>query len=94
VGQQSAVRSAESYLRYTGFSRVGLIRQLRFEGFTDAEAVYAVDHITVDWHRQASRVAESYLRFSGFSRTGLVGQLLYEGFTPAEAQYGASSVGL
>src|SRR5699024_10365859 len=34
VSQQNAVRSAESYLRFTAFSRQGLIDQLEYEGYS------------------------------------------------------------
>jgi len=89
-----AVATAADYLRYSGFSRQGLIDQLEYEGFTAAEATYGVDAQGADWNYQATRVAESYLDYSGFSRQGLIDQLEYEGFTAAEATYGVDSVGL
>lgn len=94
VSQQSAVRSAEDYIEMSGFSRQGLIRQLKYEGFSTEDATYAVDHITVDWFEQAARSAKDYMEMSGFSRQGLIEQLEYEGYTPAKAVYGAAAVGL
>jgi hypothetical protein len=41
--QENAIRSAESYLEFTAFSRSGLIGQLEFDGFTNEQAVYGVD---------------------------------------------------
>ncbi|OBA78917.1 hypothetical protein A5633_17565 [Mycolicibacterium elephantis] len=78
----------------SGFSRQGLIRQLKYEGFSTEDATYAVDHITVDWFEQAARSAKDYMEMSGFSRQGLIEQLEYEGYTPAQAVYGAAAVGL
>lgn len=94
VGQENARRSAESYLRFSAFSREGLIDQLEFEGFSIAEAEYAVDAVNADWFEQAALKAESYLEFSSFSRQGLIDQLLFEGFSDEEAIYGVDQVGL
>src|SRR5438034_3384427 len=56
AGQKNARESAESYLEESAFSRNGLIKQLSSEygeGFSKADAIYAVDHIDVDWNEQA-----------------------------------------
>jgi pyruvate/2-oxoglutarate dehydrogenase complex dihydrolipoamide acyltransferase (E2) component len=92
--QANAVRKAESYLRYSAFSYPGLVDQLRFEGFSAADATLAVDVLNVDWNEQAAKKAASYLRYSAFSRSGLFDQLRFEGFTPAEAEFGVDSTGL
>ncbi|WP_341961966.1 Ltp family lipoprotein [Planococcus maritimus] len=42
---EQAVKKAQEYLDYTPFSRSGLIEQLEFEGFSNGDAVYAVDAI-------------------------------------------------
>ena len=94
ASQTNAVRKAESYLEFSAFSRSGLIAQLEYEGFSNADATYAVDTVRVDWNEQAAKKAASYLEFSAFSRQGLVDQLLYEGFTPAQAEHGVNSTGL
>ena len=60
--QEQAVKSAESYLEFQAFSKAGLIRQLSSdagEGFSKADAVYAVNHIEVNWNEQAVKSAES-----------------------------------
>lgn len=96
-----AMDSGKSYLETGGgFSRVGLIQQLSSksgEGFTHAQAVYAVKRLHPDWNAQAVQSAKSYLETGGFSRTGLIEQLSSkygEGFTHAEAVYAVSQVGL
>jgi len=93
MGQANAVETAESYLDYSGFSRKGLIGQLKFEGYSKNEATFAVDYLHTNWNEQAAIVAESYLDYSSFSRSGLIDQLKYEGFTKKQAKYGASAVG-
>lgn len=87
---QNAVRSANQYLDFTSFSRLGLIDQLMFEDYSPEAAEYAVDQVGADWNEQAAKKAEEYLDFTSFSRQGLVDQLLFEKFTPEQAEYGAS----
>lgn len=94
ISQQNAVRTAEDYLDFSAFSREGLIKQLEYDQFSTAEAVFAVDNITVDWNEQAAKAAQDYLDFSGFSHGGLISQLAYDGFTPAQAAYGVAAAGL
>ena len=93
VGEENARKSADSYLSFSAFSRSGLIDQLLFEGFSQAEAEYGVDALGADWNEQAAKSAESYLEFSSFSRQGLIDQLVFEGFSQAEAEYGVSQNG-
>lgn len=97
--QQNAVRSAEQYIRMTGFSREGLIDQLSSdsgEGYDRADATIAVDSLSIDWNEQAARSAEQYLRMSGFSCNGLIDQLSSsagEQFTRSQAEFGAKQAG-
>lgn len=94
TSQEQAVRVAESYLDYTAFSRTGLIGQLEYEGFSNADAAVAIDSLGVDWYAQAAIMAQQYLDYSGFSHSGLVDQLIYEGFSAEEAEYGVTQAGL
>jgi len=92
VAQEQAVRSAESYLRYSAFSEKGLIDQLEYEGFSIEDATFAVEYMNVDWKEQALASAESYLDYSAFSKKGLIDQLLYEGFSKEQAEHGVEHV--
>jgi C1A family cysteine protease len=104
VAQESAVRSAESYLSFKGFSRQGLFEQLTSEygeGFEAADAEFALAHIEqaggVDWNQEAVEAAQSYLEFKGFSRQGLFEQLTSEygeAFTAEQANFALDQVGL
>jgi len=100
VSQANAIEAAEKYLAMSGFSRSGLIQQLSSkhgEGFARADAVYAVDHLGVDWNTQAVRAAKQHVAERSFSREGLIHQLKArygDGFTHAEALYGVESTGL
>jgi hypothetical protein len=97
--QRNAVRSANQYLRMTGFSREGLIQQLSSsagEGYDLADATVAVDSLDVDWNENAVRSAKQYLSMSGFSCKGLIEQLSSsagEKYTVSEATFGARQAG-
>ena len=98
--EENAIKSAESYLSFSSFSRQGLIDQLSSEygeGFTLAQATLAVDSLDVDFMAEAVESAESYLSFSSFSCQGLIDQLSSEygeGFTLAQARHGVGATGL
>ena len=97
--QKNAVRSANSYLEMSGFSRKGLISQLSSEYVDDydvRDATVAVDSLSVDWNTQAVRSANSYLEMSGFSCNSLIKQLSSEyadKYTQSQARYGAQQAG-
>jgi hypothetical protein len=98
--QRNAVRSAQSYLEFKGFSRQGLIDQLSspYGGKFDVDdSTVAVDSLNVDWNAQAVKSAKSYLDFKGFSCQGLIDQLSSEHggkFTVAQATFGATQTGI
>ncbi|WP_198346361.1 MULTISPECIES: Ltp family lipoprotein [Nocardioides] len=100
ASQENAIKSAESYLDMSGFSRQGLIDQLSSQYGDDyprADAIFAVNHLDVDWNAEAVESAESYLDMSGFSRQGLIDQLSSQygdQYTVAQATYAANKVGL
>ncbi len=93
-----ALESAESYLAMSGFSKQGLYEQLSSsagEGFSQAEAQYAVDHVDADWNKEAVESARSYLEMSPMSRNELIEQLSSsagEGFTYEQALYAVNKV--
>lgn len=93
AGQINAVKQAQSYLSISAFSHDGLVEQLEYEKFTNAQAVYGADNCGANWNEQAAKSAQSYLDISSFSRSGLIEQLEYEGFTSAQAEYGVDNCG-
>jgi hypothetical protein len=94
--QKNAIRSAKVYLDMTGFSRLGLIKQLtQYDKYSDADATYAVDSLKTNYNEMAKRSAQNYLDFSGFSRSGMIKQLTsFDKYTEAQATYAADKVGL
>jgi hypothetical protein len=91
ASQRNVVRKAQSYLEYSAFSQRGLMEQLMYEGFSQADAAYAVNAVDVDWDVQAAKKAQSYLEYSSFSQQSLYDQLMYEGFTSSQAAFGVSA---
>jgi hypothetical protein len=93
-----ALESAESYLAISGFSKQGLYEQLSSpagEGFTQAQAQYAVDHVDADWNKEAVESARSYLEITPMSRDALIERLSSsagEGFTYEQALYAVNKV--
>lgn len=94
VSQKNAVSKAKSYLNYTGFSHDGLVAQLEYEQFSNADAVYGADNSGGNWNNEAAQKAKAYMEYSAFSRGSLIEQLKYDKFTQEQAEYGANSVGL
>lgn len=92
-GQENALKSAKSYIKFSGFSRDGLIEQLEYEQFSHEDAVYGADNCGADWNAEALESAKSYIKMSGFSYTGLIEQLEYQQFTADQARYGADNCG-
>ena len=99
AAQRNAVRSAQAYLRFSGFSRQGLIDQLSSEygdKYSVADATVAVDSVDVDWRAQAARSTATYLKMSGYSCQGLIDQLSSphgEKYTRDQATAGALAAG-
>lgn len=97
--QRNAIRSAKNYLSFMAFSRDGLIDQLSSsygDGYERADAIVAVDSLSVDWNEQAKRSAEQYLTMMGFSCAGLIEQLSSDAgdkYTQSQASYGAQQAG-
>lgn len=94
LSQKNAISMAKKYLDYTAFSQSGLIKQLKFEGFTDGDATYAVNQINANWKEQAVIMARKYLDYTAFSKSGLIEQLEFEGFSSQDANYAVGQIGL
>ena len=71
-GEQNAARTAKLYLLSGAFSKKGLIKQLKFEGYTGKEAKYAVNHCGASWKKQAVKGAKAYLQpFARYTPHGI-----------------------
>ena len=98
VGQKNALKSAQSYLDTSGFSKARLIQQLSSsagDGFSKADATFAANHVGADWNEEAVESAQRYLDLQSFSKAALI-QLLSSSagdqYTPAQARYAVSKV--
>ena len=93
LSKQNALKRANSYLKSSAFSYLGLIGQLEYEQFSNEDAVYGADNCGANWNEQALKKAQSYLKHSAFSYSGLIDQLEFEKFTAEQAKYGADNCG-
>lgn len=95
-GQENALRAGQNYIDMMGFSKKGLIGQLSSkygDGYARKDAIFAANHVDVDWNAEAAEAAKNYLDTMPFSRTELIHQLessAGDKFTHAQAVYGAN----
>lgn len=89
---ENALRSAENYIDFMGFSKQGLRDQLDYEGYSKKAIKYAVDNVDADWKEECVESAESYLSFMSFSERELRDQLEYEGYTKKQINYAIDKV--
>jgi hypothetical protein len=89
AGQRNALARAKSYLDLMAFSKQGLKDQLVFDGFSNSDAQFAVDHCGANWYEQAARSAREYAKYA-YSRNDLIEQLVYIKFTNDQAVYGVN----
>ena len=92
-GMENALAKAKLYLKSMSFSYTGLVDQLEYNGYSEEEAIYAVDNCGADWNEEAAKKAKSYIDSMAFSRKELIDQLKYNGFTDEQAEYGVEQVG-
>lgn len=103
--EKQAIGTATDYLHMSGFSKTGLIEQVKYEGFSTTNATLGAtvaarrtarhQGITVRlvWKHEAYQAAKGYAEISHFSRSGMIQQLEYEGFTHKQAAYAANRLG-
>lgn len=86
-----ALAKAKTYSDTLHMSKQGIYNQLTssFEGFSAEDAQYAVNHLNVDWNRNALLKAKDYRNTLSMSKSAIYTQLTssVEGFTASEAQY-------
>lgn len=89
---EAALEEAKSYLRSSAFSRSGLIEQLKYEGYSEENATYAVDNVGADWAEQALLAAQDYVDVTAISNEHLYNMMSYEGFTDDQTDYAMANV--
>lgn len=100
VSQANAIAAAENYVDIMPFSKAGLVRQLSSpagDGYSKADARFAVNHIEVNWKSEAFEAAKNYQEIMPMSRDGLIRQLTADAgdkFTHDQAVYAVDKLGL
>lgn len=100
ASQQQAVQAAQGYLSDgAGFSAESLDQQLTSSagnGFSQADAQFAINYLNPNWDAQALDAAQGYMSDGeGFSASSLTQQLTStygNGFTNAQATYAVNKV--
>ena len=94
IEKRSAIEMAQSYLSTMPFSPSGLYDQLLYEGFSEEDSQFAIDHLIVDWDEMCYETAVSYItNVGGFSKKSLIHQLEYDGFTKKQAKKAVKRLG-
>ena len=94
IEKRSAIEMAQSYLLTMPFSPNGLYDQLLYEGFSEEDSQFAIDHLIVDWDEMCYETAVSYVtNIGGFSKQSLIDQLVFEGFTKKQAKKAVKRLG-
>lgn len=93
VGMEKALDSAKFHLSSASYSKKALAALLESDGYSAAEAAFAVENCGADWNKEAFKTAKELLSFSSFSKEALVFQLEIKGFTHEEALFGAEQNG-
>lgn len=79
--RDTALYQAQSLLSIANYSRQGLIELLVERGFSEVEAVTAVDACNANWTQQAVDSANTYLQDGAYSKGSLYHTLAFDGFT-------------
>ena len=94
IEKRSAIEIAQSYLSTMPFSPSGLYDQLLYEGFSEEDSQFAIDHLIVDWDEMCYETAVRYItNVGGFSKKSLIHQLEYDGFTKKQAKNAVKRLG-
>ena len=94
IEKRSAIEMAQSYLLTMPFSPSGLYDQLLYEGFSEEDSQFAIDHLIIDWDEMCYETAVSYVtNIGGFSKKSLIHQLVYDGFTKKQAKKAVKRLG-
>lgn len=95
---RNALAKAQTYVDWMHMSKARLHDQLTSpygEGFSEAAAQYALEHVKADWKENALKMAETYSSTMHMSKARIYDQLSSEygeQFTPEEAQYAVDNV--
>ncbi len=80
TGQAEALEAAKSWLQYNNYGPTGLKNALMGNGYSEADADYAVANCGADWTEQCNKKVENYVSY-GYSESTIRFFLEGEGFT-------------
>ncbi len=80
TGQEEALEAAKGWLKYNYYGPTGLKNALMGNGYSEADADYAVANCGADWTEQCNKKVENYVSY-GYSESTIRFFLEGEGFT-------------
>lgn len=87
-GQRAAYNQMVGYIAHSPYSRDSLLNMLKpNDQFSEADAVWAIDHSGIDWNAEALAYAQQLIGSAASSQSGLQKELAYLGFTDEQATY-------
>lgn len=91
--KEEAVARAQEYLNALPHSYNDLLYQLTYIGYSEEEAVFALEHCGADWNEQAVRQLKACKKDGIHSKDRLLKMLLEDGFTEEQAKYAVDTAG-
>ena len=92
--QTLALNYALQYSKYSGLSYNAIVNQLKNDGFSDEDAIYAADNCGADWNNNAIKLAQRFVEYEPYSKLVLLETLQAEGFSLEQAKYGVDNSGI
>ncbi|WP_035438086.1 Ltp family lipoprotein [Atopobium sp. oral taxon 810] len=92
-GQRAAYNQMVGYIAHSPYSRDSLLNMLKpNDQFSEADAVWAIDHSGIDWNAEALAYAQQLIGSAASSQSGLQKELAYLGFTDEQATYAVENI--
>ena len=92
--RQQALTFANTYRKQAAVSRSQMIDQMKKNGFSEADAIYAANHSGADWNIQAFKAAKNLAAGNNISREELKNALRSAGFSDSQVSYAVDRVSL
>lgn len=93
TGHKNAYNTAKKRVDNDAMSRSAVYKDLINNGYSDEEALYAVDECGIDWNDSCYRYGKFRLKYNNFSKKQLETDLQGKGFEQSEIEYALDKLG-
>ena len=91
--EEQALETAQNRIDREGYGRLALVDTLRYEdGFSKADATFAVDNVRANWRQEAVERAQARIDGPPYTPTSLIAHVKQEGFSRDEAAFAVDHV--